>query len=422
MKHIFIINPAAGKYDRTEEFSGKIAAACASRGLDYAIHVSEKPGDCRATARRAAESGEEVRLYACGGDGTLNEVVNGAAGFANAAVTHFPGGSGNDAIKIFSEPAAFTDLDRLLDAEEARLDLIRCNGMYALNILSIGLDARIGTDIARYKHLPFVTGKGAYILESYDKAAFMTASKLGKTVAVSESTVVRFAVELGFDGYPSMQRSLQEMVRTRLTSVQRIEAANDRFGDQDVVSSVLQSDIDSIRLTAESLDRREMAACVEAILQAKHIYIVGVRSSAALAAYLNFYFRNLFDNVRLVSSTATSEMFEQMLRVGAGDVVLGISLPRYSGRTVKVMQYAHDRQATVLAITDKPDAPAGKFADHVLVAKSGMVSVVDSLVAAMSVINALVVSIGRSQERLLTQTFENLEHIWDEYDVYERVQ
>lgn len=233
-----------------------------------------------------------------------------------------------------------------------------------------------------------------YILESYDKAAFMTASKLGKTVAVSESTVVRFAVELGFDGYPSMQRSLQEMVRTRLTSVQRIEAANDRFGDQDVVSSVLQSDIDSIRLTAESLDRREMAACVEAILQAKHIYIVGVRSSAALAAYLNFYFRNLFDNVRLVSSTATSEMFEQMLRVGAGDVVLGISLPRYSGRTVKVMQYAHDRQATVLAITDKPDAPAGKFADHVLVAKSGMVSVVDSLVAAMSVINALVVSIG----------------------------
>ena len=166
MKHIFIINPAAGKYDRTEEFSGKIAAACASRGLDYAIHVSEKPGDCRATARRAAESGEEVRLYACGGDGTLNEVVNGAAGFANAAVTHFPGGSGNDAIKIFSEPAAFTDLDRLLDAEEARLDLIRCNGMYALNILSIGLDARIGTDIARYKHLPFVTGKGAYILST----------------------------------------------------------------------------------------------------------------------------------------------------------------------------------------------------------------------------------------------------------------
>lgn len=261
-----------------------------------------------------------------------------------------------------------------------------------------------------------------YILESYDKAAFMTASKLGKTVAVSESTVVRFAVELGFDGYPSMQRSLQEMVRTRLTSVQRIEAANDRFGDQDVVSSVLQSDIDSIRLTAESLDRREMAACVEAILQAKHIYIVGVRSSAALAAYLNFYFRNLFDNVRLVSSTATSEMFEQMLRVGAGDVVLGISLPRYSGRTVKVMQYAHDRRPPCSPSPTSRMPRRANLPDHVLVAKSGMVSVVDSLVAAMSVINALVVSIGRSQERLLTQTFENLEHIWDEYDVYERVQ
>lgn len=262
----------------------------------------------------------------------------------------------------------------------------------------------------------------SYILESYDKAAFMTASKLGKTVSVSESTVVRFAVELGFDGYPSMQRHLQEMVRTRLTSVQRIEAANTRFGDHDVVSSVLQSDIDSIRMTAESLDRTEMVACVNAILQAKHIYIVGVRSSAALASYLNFYFRNLFDNVRLVTSTATSEMFEQMLRVSENDVVIGISLPRYSGRTVKAMQYAHDRGATLIAITDKPDAPAGKLAGHVLIAKSGMVSVVDSLVAAMSVINALVVSIGRCQERLLTQTFENLEHIWDEYDVYERVE
>lgn len=167
MKHIFIINPAAGKYDRTEEFSGKIAAACASRGLDYAIHVSEKPGDCRATARRAAESGEEVRLYACGGDGTLNEVVNGAAGFANAAVTHFPGGSGNDTIKIFDDPAAFTSIERLLDAEEARFDLIRCNGSYALNVLSIGFDARVGTDIARFKRLPLVSGKGAYILSIF---------------------------------------------------------------------------------------------------------------------------------------------------------------------------------------------------------------------------------------------------------------
>ena len=166
MKHIFIVNPAAGKSDRTAEYRKMIEAAFAPRGLSYELLVSGAPGECRTLARQAAQSGEEVRLYACGGDGTLNEVINGVVGFANAAVTHFPGGSGNDAIKIFSEPAAFTDLDRLLDAEEARLDLIRCNGMYALNILSIGLDARIGTDIARYKRLPFVTGKGAYILST----------------------------------------------------------------------------------------------------------------------------------------------------------------------------------------------------------------------------------------------------------------
>lgn len=277
----------------------------------------------------------------------------------------------------------------------------------------------------REQHRSFSKGQkliANYILEAYDKAAFMTACKLGKTVGVSESTVVRFAVELGYDGYPSMQKTLQELVRTRLTSVQRIEVTNDRIGNQDVVSTVLQADIDTIRKTNDALDRAEMQRSVDAIIQARHIYIVGVRSSAAIASFLNFYLRNLFDNVILVAATSTSEMFEQMLRVGQGDVVIGISLPRYSGRTVKVMQYAHDRHATVIAITDKEDAPAGKLANHVLIAKSGMVSVVDSLVAAMSVINALVVSIGRRQERLLTQTFENLEHIWDEYDVYERVE
>ena len=261
-----------------------------------------------------------------------------------------------------------------------------------------------------------------YILEYYDKAAFMTASKLGKTVGVSESTVVRFAVELGFEGYPSMQKRLQEMVRNKLTSVQRIEVANDRIGDQDVVSSVLQSDIDSIRMTAESLDRGEMAASVDAILKAGTIYILGVRSSAALASFLNFYFRNIFENVRLVSSTATSEIFEQLLHVSKGDVLIGISLPRYSGRTVKAMQYAKDSGATVIAITDKEEAPAGKVADHVLMAKSDMVSVVDSLVAPMSVVNALIVSVGRSKKQQLSKTFEDLERIWDEYEVYERVE
>ena len=261
-----------------------------------------------------------------------------------------------------------------------------------------------------------------YILQSYDKAAFMTASRLGKTVGVSESTVVRFAVELGFDGYPSMQRTLQELVRNKLTSVQRIEVANDRIGNQDVVSTVLQADIDTLRKTSETLDRREMNESVELILQAKRIYIIGVRSSTAIADFLNFYFRNIFENVSLVSSTSTSEMFEQMLRVGKGDVVIGISLPRYSSRTVKTMQYAKDCGAATIAITDKPDAPAGKLADHVLVAKSDMVSIVDSLVAPMSVINALIVSVGLQQEDSVAKTYEDLERLWDEYDAFERVE
>ena len=271
----------------------------------------------------------------------------------------------------------------------------------------------------------FSTGQkliAGFILQSYDKAAFMTASKLGKTVGVSESTVVRFAVELGFDGYPSMQKTLQEIVRNKLTSVQRIEAANDRIGNQDVVSTVLQADIDTLRRTSETLDRREMDTSVDAILAARHIYIVGVRSSAAIASFLNFYFRNIFDNVSLVPSTATSEMFEQLLRVGREDVVIGISLPRYSSRTIKAMQYARDCGATTISITDKPDAPAGKIADHVLVAKSDMVSIVDSLVAPMSVVNALIVAVSRKREEEVSKTFKDLERLWDEYDVYERVE
>ena len=167
MKHIFIVNPAAGKSDRTAEYREMIDAAFAPRGLSYELLVSNAPGECRTLARQAAQSGEEVRLYACGGDGTLNEVVNGVVGYDNAAVTHFPGGSGNDTIKIFDDPAAFTSIERLLDAEEARFDLIRCNGSYALNVLSIGFDARVGTDIARFKRLPLVSGKGAYILSIF---------------------------------------------------------------------------------------------------------------------------------------------------------------------------------------------------------------------------------------------------------------
>ena len=261
-----------------------------------------------------------------------------------------------------------------------------------------------------------------YILESYDKAAFMTANRLGKNVGVSESTVVRFAVDLGFDGYPSMQKALQEMVRNKLTSVQRIEVANDRFGNQDVVSMVLHSDLESIRMTNEAVNRAVLERAVDAIVQAKNIYIVGVRSSAAIALFMSFYFRNIFDNVKLINSSATSEMIEQMLHVTRGDVVIGISLPRYSSRTVKMMEFARNSGAKVIVITDSDDAPAAKSADHVLVAKSDMVSVVDSLVAPMSLANALIVSICRRKEPEMSRIFEKLERIWEEYEVYERVE
>ena len=182
-----------------------------------------------------------------------------------------------------------------------------------------------------------------FILESYDKAAFMTASKLGRTVNVSESTVVRFAAELGYDGYPAMQKALQEMIRSKLTSVQRIEVSNDRIGNQDILSIVMQSDIEKIRMTLEETDREQFEGAVDAIVSARHIYILGVRSAAALSSFLGFYFNLIFDNVTMVSATSTSEIFEQLLRIGPGDVILGVSFPRYSRRTVKAMEFSRNR-------------------------------------------------------------------------------
>ena len=261
-----------------------------------------------------------------------------------------------------------------------------------------------------------------YILESYDKAAFMTASRLGKTVSVSESTVVRFAAELGYDGYPSMQRSLQKMIRNRLTSVQRIEVSNDRIGDQDLLSSVLQSDIEKIRLTLEEVDRQSFDRAVDAIVSARKIYIMGVRSSASLATFLSFYFNLIFDNVISVAANTASEVFETMLRVGAEDVVIGVSFPRYSSRTVQAMNFARDRGATTIAITDSEASPLAPISNYTLKARSDMASFVDSLVAPLSLINALIVAIGRKKNDDLFQTFETLEQIWDEYEVYEKVE
>ncbi len=257
-----------------------------------------------------------------------------------------------------------------------------------------------------------------YITESYDKAAFMTANRLGRTVGVSESTVVRFAVDLGFDGYPSMQKAMQEMVLNRLTSVQRLEVASNRFGDLDVVSTVLHSDIEKLRQTSEVLDRVEFQAAVDAILKAKRIYILGIRSTAALANFLGYYLNYMFRNVHVVSSVGTVEMFEKIVGINANDVVIAFSFPRYSSATTKGAQYCRSTGATVIGITDSRMSPLGENSDHVLTAKSDMVSLVDSLVAPLSVVNALIVAVAGKREKELAQTFAELEHIWDEYDVY----
>lgn len=262
----------------------------------------------------------------------------------------------------------------------------------------------------------------SFIQESYDKAAFMTASKLGKTVNVSESTVVRFAAELGYEGYPAMQKALQEMIRSKLTSVQRIEVANDRIGDQDVLSLVMQSDIEKIRMTLDESNRADFYGAVDAIVEAKRIYILGVRSSVAVSSFLGFYFNLIFDNVVQVHSNSASEMFEQLLRVGEGDVVIGVSFPRYSRRTVQALHFARDRKAKVIAITDSAASPLAASATHTLLAKSDMVSFVDSLVAPLSLVNALIVAVSRKKQEDLSHTFETLEEIWDEYEVYEKVE
>ncbi len=259
-----------------------------------------------------------------------------------------------------------------------------------------------------------------YITESYDKAAFMTASRLGKTVGVSESTVVRFAVELGFDGYPSMQKAMQEMVLNRLTSVQRIEVANDRIGDQDVVSMVLQSDADKLRQTAELIDRDAFGAAVKSILGAKRIYILGARSVAPLANFLGYYLNFMFNNVHIVTASGASEMFEKLIRVDADDVVIGFSFPRYSAATVKGAQYCRTTGATVIGFTDSRLSPLGQHCDHVLLAKSDMVSLVDSIVAPLSLVNALIVALASGREQILGKTFDALEQVWEEYNVYEK--
>ncbi len=259
-----------------------------------------------------------------------------------------------------------------------------------------------------------------YIMDHYDKAAFMTAARLGAVVGVSESTVVRFAIELGYDGYPKLQKVLQELIKSKLTAVQRIEVSSNRINEDNILKSVLQSDMEKIKITMDEIDQTSFNEAVECILNARKIYILGVRSSAPLASFLGFYFNLIFDNVRLVHTTSVSEMFEQILRASEGDVVIGISYPRYSKRTTKAMQFVKSQGAKVIAITDSMESPLAAPADHCLIARSDMASFVDSLVAPLSVINALIVAIGMRKKESVYNTFERLEMIWDEYQVYEK--
>jgi DNA-binding MurR/RpiR family transcriptional regulator len=259
-----------------------------------------------------------------------------------------------------------------------------------------------------------------FIIEHYDKAAFMTASKLGNIVGVSESTVVRFACELGFDGYPQLQRSLQELIRNKLTSVQRIEVSTDQLGGGKVLEKVLNSDIEKIKKTIAELSRDDFDGAVNAIVAASKIYILGVKSASSLASFLGLYFNYIFDHVVLVNTTSGSEVFEQIMRINSNDVIIGISFPRYSTRTVKAMKFASDRGATVISITDSETSPIYHYSSYSLIAKSDMASFVDSLVAPLSLINALIVAVGMKCQDKVYNTFAELEHIWDEYGVYEK--
>jgi len=261
-----------------------------------------------------------------------------------------------------------------------------------------------------------------FVLDHYDKAAFMTASRLGSEVGVSESTVVRFAAELGFRGYPGMKKALQEVVRSRLTAVERLEVAEQTMNTQDVARAVLRADIANLQATLDETDEAAFNTAVDRILSARRIFIVGMRTSTTLANFLGFYLNLLRDNIHVVQDTAAMEVYEQMLRVREGDLVIGISFPRYSNRTINAMKYARDRKAGTLGITDTKTSPLNDYADVCLFAKSEMVSFLDSLVAPMGLINALIVAIGTRDREHTFQTFRDLEDIWSEYGVYQTIE
>ena len=258
-----------------------------------------------------------------------------------------------------------------------------------------------------------------YIIKNYDKVAFMTASKLGDTVGVSESTVVRFANALGYSGYPKLQDALQELIKNKLTTVQRVKMSNEDYSDDTaILSKVLKSDIDNIRGTLDEIDPKAFKNASEEILKARKIYVLGMRSSHVIAQYLGFYLDLILDNVQVLRMDM-GDVFEQIVRINKEDVVIAFSFPRYSKKSYQVVDYAKNKGAHIISITDSYFAPVGCLSDNTLLVKSNMASFVDSLVPAMTVANALAISVGMKEKEEITKYFDDLEQIWKKYSVYE---
>jgi DNA-binding MurR/RpiR family transcriptional regulator len=260
----------------------------------------------------------------------------------------------------------------------------------------------------------------SFLVEHYDKAAYLTASKLAGIIGLSESTVVRFACELGFSGYPQLKIALEELVKTKLTATQRVEVSQHRFfyNDKSVLKSVLQNDADRIAATFEGIDQNTFDAVVNEIIKAEKIYIIGGRSASPLASFFSFYLNLMVENVVNTSANPGSEVFEQIFRIGQGDLCIGLSFPRYSQKTVEAMAYAKGRDAVTVAVTDSISSPIASIARHNLIAASDMLSFIDSLVAPMSVINAILVAVSLKKQDELVHTLDKLENIWKEFKVY----
>ena len=259
-----------------------------------------------------------------------------------------------------------------------------------------------------------------YVSKNYDKAVFLTAARLGETVGVSESTVVRFAIQLGYKGYPGFQKALEELVRNKLNSIQRMEVTYGRISQGEILETVLQSDIEKIKLTMAAIDQNAFELAVDTLLKARKIYVIGIRSCAPLAHFLSFYLNLICDDVTAVSTNSSSEIFEQLIRIGEEDVIIGISFPRYSMRTLKALEFASNRKAKVITLTDSVHSPMNLYSSCNLIARSDMASIVDSLVAPLSVVNALVVALCMKKQDDVITRLETLEQIWDEYQVYSK--